>query len=341
MRFIDIIREGGWDTTLTQGTVLRPATVARALAVVDRFVHDFNSFLASRDLGPIERGRPTGSSAYFAQDYIDNPDKIYGDIDLQMIAPEVEGASFAQFVSFWNKQAHEFAASGAAPYVDMTESKPGHPIINIGDSDYVQVDFMWHPARLRAWGASRVTPERNVKGLLTGNMYSVLGELLNMSIQHAGVQLKVQGKTRVSFSKQKDIKLVTVTTNPRTWLLDIFHYEVEELGVPDAKVVIDPALAANPGTDIDNVKISSLVAGVRGLAASFEKSGMFGHGALESYSTSADFLERFLQRYTEKAMVDVQGSKRNKATTADAKERAQQDVDKIMAGLNTVTSYFR
>ena len=341
MRFFEIIREGGWDTTLTQGTVLQPTAVARALVIVDKFVKDFNQFLSSRDLGPIQRGRPTGSSAYYAQDQIDNPDKIYGDIDLQMIAPEVEGASFAQFTAFWNKQAHDFVQAGYASYVDTTESKPGHPIFNIGNDDFVQVDFMWHPERLRNWGASRVTPERNVKGLLTGNMYSVVGELLNMSIQHTGVQLKIQGKSRVSFSKQKDTQLITVTTNPKTWLLDIFKYEAEQLGLNPRGVHIDPLLMANPGTDINNVKISSLVAGIKGLAASFEKSNMLGKGSLAEFDSATDFLNKFLARYTEKAMIDVQGAKRNKASTPDAIERASQDKEKILSGLNTVTNYFQ
>lgn len=341
MRFIEIIREGGWDTTLTQGTVLRPAAVARALVVVDKFVKDFNQFLSSRDLGQVQRGRPTGSSAYYARDQIDNPDKIYGDIDLQMIAPEVDGASFAQFTAFWNKLAHVFVQSGAAAYVDITESKPGHPIFNIGDNDFVQVDFMWHPERLRDWGASRVTPEHNVKGLLTGNMYSVVGELLNMSIQHAGVQLKIQGTGRVPFSKQKDTKLITVTTSPRTWLHDIFKYEVAQLGLNPDSVHVDPALLANPGTDINNVKISSLAAGIKGLASSFEQSDMFGKGALAEFSSASDFLHKFLSRYTEKAMVDVQGTKRDKAATPDAIERAAQDREKILSGLNTVTKYFQ
>jgi hypothetical protein len=258
-----------------------------------------------------------------------------------MVAPEIEGATYTQFVNFWNKQANDFVNSGSAPYVDSSESKPGHPIINIGDNDYVQVDFMWHPERLRDWGATRVTPERNVKGLLTGNMYSVLGELLNMSIQHAGVQLKIQGPNRVSFSKQKDTKLVTVTTNPKTWLLDIFNYEVEQNAIDSSAVSIDTMLTMNPGTNIDAVKISSLAAGVKGLAASFEKSGMFGRGSLANFSNAQDFLNKFITRYTEKAMIDVQGSKRDKASTPEAQERARQDREKILSGLNTVTQYFQ
>ena len=176
------VQEGGWDTTLTQNTVLHPRIVAPALRVVDQFVQDFNQWLKPKGLGPVRRGRPTGSSAHHEQDTKQDPDKIYGDIDLQMIGPEVAGASIGQFGSFWNKLADEFVKAGHAPYVDTTESKAGHPIFQIGARDYVQIDFMWHPEALERWGASRVTPERGVKGLLHGNMFSVLGELLDLSI---------------------------------------------------------------------------------------------------------------------------------------------------------------
>ena len=174
MKIRDIIREGGWDTTLTQGTVLKPAVVGVALNVVDQFVQDFNKFLKTQNTGPVRRGRPTGSSAYHEQDTEQDPDKVYGDIDLQMIAPEVEGVTYGQFTGYWNKLADDFVKGGQAPYVDTSESKPGHPIFQIGKDSYVQVDFMWHPERLEQWGATRVTPEHGVKGLLTGNMYSCL-----------------------------------------------------------------------------------------------------------------------------------------------------------------------
>ena len=68
------------------------------------------------------------------------------------------------------------------------------------------------------WGAARVTPERGVKGLLFGKMFSVFGDLLDMSIQHAGVQIKVSNGQRVPFSKRKDTETVTITTNPNTYI---------------------------------------------------------------------------------------------------------------------------
>jgi hypothetical protein len=339
MRAFEFVVEGGWDTTLTQGTVLKPATVARALSVIDKFVVDFNKYLETKGLGPVQRGKPTGSGAYHEKDQEEDPEKIYGDVDLQMIAPPVEGKSYGQYSAFWNGLADEFVKSGAAPYVDTSESKPGHPIVKIGDSDYVQVDFMWHEPKMADWGATRVTPERGVKGLLSGNMYSVTGEIMDLSIQHAGVQLKVVDNQRVSFSKQKDTKTVTVTTNPKTWLLDIFKYQAEQMNIRDAD--IDGLLKANPGTDINNVKISVMANGIKGLAKSFEDNGMFGQGDLAKFTSASDFLSQWMERYEEKAMLDVNAKKRDKATTPEAKARAESDRQKVLSGLDMVKGLFQ
>jgi len=338
MKIVELF-EGGWDTTLTQGTVLKPATVGRALKVLDQFVVDFNKYLEPKGLGPVKRGRPTGSSAYHEQDSAEYPDKIYGDIDLQMIAPPLEGKSYGQYATFWNSLADEFVKTGGAPYVDTSESKPGHPIVKIGDSDYVQIDFMWHEAKMADWGATRVTPERGVKGLLSGNMYSVTGEIMDMSIQHAGVQLKVIDNQRVPFSKQKDTKTVTVTTNPKTWIYDIFKYQANQMGLSNP--AIDSLLKANPGTNIDNVKIGDMANGIKGLAKSFEANNMFGKGDLAKFSSAGDFLAQWINRYEEKAMLDVNAKKRDKAATPEAKARAESDRQKVLSGLEMVKGLFQ
>jgi len=338
MKIRDIILEGGWDTKLTQNTVLHPRIVAVALQVVDKFVGDFNRWLANRGVGSVQRGRPTGSSAYHEIDSQEDPDKIYGDIDLQMIAPPVPGASYGQFTAYWNKLADEFVKAEQPNYVDMSESKPGHPIFAVGQKDFVQIDFMWHEAEMAQWGAARVTPERGVKGLLTGNMYSVLGELLDMSIQHAGVQLKVIDDQHVPFSKQKGTRTITVSTNPETFILDVFNYEAKQLGISRPQVV--PELEQNAGNNIDDVKISRLAAGVKGFARSCELNGMFGQGDLKNFTSAKDFIQKFWQRYEAKAMEDVNSKKRDKAETPQAIARAEQDRQKVLSGLATVKGYF-
>jgi hypothetical protein len=336
MRAFEFLREGGWDSTVTQGTVIGPGTVKQALSVVQQFTQDFNRYLQDRGLGPVEMGRPTGSSAYHD---VDAEDKVYGDIDLQMIGPEEEGQSIGQFNGYWNKLAADFVQQHKPAYVHPEESKPGHPIIAIGNDQYVQVDFMWHPERLSHWGAARVTPERGVKGSLMGNMFSVLGELMDMSIQHAGVQLKVVDGQRVPFSKQKNTETVTVSTDPNKFILDIFKYELKQLGVE--RPVISPLLQKNSGIDVDNVKIATMVAGVKGLAASFEANDMFGQGNLQAFSSADDFLTKFLQRYQEKAEIDINSKKRDKAQTPDAVARAEADRQKVLTGLEMVKGLFR
>lgn len=337
MKIRDIILEGGWDTTLTQSTVLHPRVVAVALQVVDQFVADFNKFVQAQGIGPIKRGRPTGSSAYHEQDTAEHPDKVYGDIDLQMIAPEIEG-TYGQFTVYWNKLTDDFIRAGHAPYVDTTESKPGHPIFALGNDQYVQIDFMWHPAHLADWGATRVTPERGVKGLLTGNMYSVLGELLDISVQHAGIQIKTIDGQHVPFSKNKGVQVHTLGTNPKTFIYDIFKYEAGQAGVKKPR--IDPLLKQFPGNDINNVKISNLVNGVKGFARSCELNNMFGQGDLAKFTSADDFINKFWQRYEEKAQIDIANKKRDKAQTPEAQARAEQDRQKIQQGLDMVKGLF-
>ena len=81
--------------------------------------------------------------------------------------------------------------------------------------------------------------------------------------------------------------------------------------------------------------------GVKAFAASAEANNMFGQGDLKNFSGADDFLNKFWQRYQDKAMVDVQGKKRDKAQTPAAIARAESDKQKILQGLETVQGYFK
>jgi hypothetical protein len=159
-----------------------------------------------------------------------------------------------------------------------------------------------------------------------------------MSIQHAGVQLKVVDGQHVPFSKQKGTETVTITTNPSSFLLDILFYEAEQQGIQEP--AIHPRLRRYRGVNIDNVKISRLVQGIKGLAESFAANNMYGTGDLAKFSDAGDFLNKFLQRYEEKARIDIEGKKRDKAQTPSAIARAEADRQKIQQGLDMVKGYF-
>ena len=61
---------------------------------------------------------------------------------------------------------------------------------------------------------------------------------------------------------------------------------------------------------------------------------------LNKFTDSNDFLNKFIQRYTEKAEVDINSAKRNKAETPDAKARAEADRQAVQKGLNMVQGLF-
>lgn len=336
-----IVKEGGWDTKATQGTVINPSTVKVALRTAEKLIAGFNYFLQRKDIPAIRMGAPTGSSAYHT---VDPEDKIYGDIDLQIVVPELpdlQGKTTAQIQGYWYKLLDEYIKGANLDFIHP-ESEAGHPILSVGDDKWVQVDLMPHPKPLETWGRYRVTPERGIKGLLNGNMFSVLGELLTMSIQHAGVQFKVRDKVKQPYTTtRKDYELVTLSTNIETFVKDIFDHEYSLItGKKPETAAIDPLLKAHPGSNINDVKIQNLVNAVKGLANSFALNDMYGKGDLANYVNAEGFIEKFKEIYRAKAEKDINAVKRDKAETPEAKARAEDDRQKVAQGLEQVMGMF-
>jgi len=338
MKIRELLHEGGWDTKITQGTVITRSVVKRAMVIVGRFINEWNLWLAKRNIAPVRIGTPTGSSAYYE---VDDEDKIYGDIDLQIVVPsiaETQDKTHAQQQTIWYDLENAFVQEQRPSYVH-DESHAGHPIMSVGKHDWVQIDLMIHTPDLEKWGAARTIPERGIKGLLHGNMFSVLGELLTMSIQHSGVQYKIRdGKKQPYASTRKNYDLKTITKDPETFVREIFDHECQELGIANAHV--DPLLLKHPGKNLYDVKISNLVNAVKGLAQSFEKNNMYGQGDLARFTGARDFLDQFLELYTKKAMKDVDSTKRDKAEDPTAIARAEDDKRKVLSGLKYVTGLF-
>lgn len=342
MRYWEFICEGGWETKATQSTVITPATVKLGLSKIDDLIGGFNGFLSKKGIPEIRVGAPTGSSAYHD---VDPEDQIYGDIDLQIVVPQTEetiGKTTNQMQDYWYKLLDEYIKSSKPDYV-RPDSKSGHPIVGIGDDKWVQVDLMPHPESMEKWGRYRVTPERGVKGLLMGNMFSVLGELLKMSIQHAGVQFKVRDRVKQPYATtKKDYELVTLSTDIETFVKDIFDHEYSEITGRDPKTaIIDPMLTQNPGVATEEIKISRLVAAVKGLAKSFAANDMYGQGDLAGYSSESAFVSAFQDFYEKKAVKEIMSPKRDKAETPEAKARAEQDKQKVAKGLEMVKGLFK
>jgi hypothetical protein len=333
--------EGGWTTTVTQGTVIHPSTVKKALAIMEKFVADFNVYAKANKHPTVKVGHPTGSSAYHD---VDPEDKIYGDIDLQIVVPELKdkpNMTTGQVQYYWNKQFGDFVKATNPNYVHP-ESTPGHPILKIGDDAWVQIDMMPHPEPLAVWGRYRATPERGVKGMLNGNMFAVIGEMLMLNLQHSGVQYKEQNGRRVPYAAtKKDYELKTITTNVETFVRDIFDNEYKDITYRDPKnAKIDPLLIKHPGSNLKEVKISNLVNAVKGMARSFELNGMYGKGILNPYANAEEFLNKFIEIYMAKAQGAIDAPKRDKAETPEAKARADADKKSIAQGAKMVQQLF-
>lgn len=341
MRLGEVIREGGWDSTVTQSTVLHPAIVPQVLKVLQKFVIDFNQYLTEKGIPPVEVGKPLGSSAHYELDSAEDPDKIYGDIDLQMIGQPVDGiTSHSGFSKFWNERADEYIKSVRLPYIHA-ESTVGHPFVQIGPDQWVQVDFIWHEEKTREWGRIRTTPERGIKGSISGNMFSSLGELLNLSIQHAGVQLKTLDGKHTTFAAGKGKQLVTISTSPDKYMLHILTYLFMDMYGEDkvSYMKIDPLLQQYPGV-IGNVTIANMVQSVKGIARSFEANKMYGKRTLAKFTSAEDFIAQFIAHFGEKIDKDINGPKRDKAETPEAKARAAEDIKKLKSGFKMVKDLF-
>ena len=332
------LKEGGWDNPITQNTRITPATVRSALYVMRQYVRDFNEW---SQYPPIRLGHPTGSSAYYE---VDDPNTEYGDIDLQIVVPdlpETQGLTQASRQGFWNRLWAQWIKAYHPMYVHP-QSEPGHPILRIGSRDWAQVDLMPHTEQLAQWGRYRVTPERGTKGLLMGNMFSVLGQLMNMSIQHGGVEYKERDGVKQPYTAtRKNYVLKNASTNIEQFILDILRHEYHDITGQDSnQAQVDPLLAQNPGVDVKNPNIERLARGIQGLARSFELNQLYGKKDLAPYASAQDFLRAFLERYNTKSQEAISATKFDKAETEAAQARAQRDKERIAQGTQRVNQMF-
>lgn len=339
---IRYLSEGGWNSTATQGTVITPEVVRSALTVVGKFVEGFNRWLASNGHQPVEIGHPLGSTAHHTKD---PDDKVYGDIDLQMIAPDAEGTKTpSQFAAHWNKLLDQYVSEVSPSMIyDQGKDSGGHVVLSLGDGKYVQVDMLWTNRALSNWMRYRMTPAHNIKGATYGNLFSTLGEIMHISIQSAGAQMKIKDGEPVPFAKSRKYdSLETLTTNIETFGLDLLKklYERMHPGKDPSKAKIDPMLAANPGINPEDITASRLVSVIKGLGKSFEANNMFGRFNLKDISDYDDFVSKFKSHYMDKIRDAAAATKFDKAETPEAKARAEDAKNKLLSNGTAIMGLF-
>lgn len=336
MRAFELL-EGGWESVATQSTNITPQVTRAALQQVKKFTDDFNKYLDAQGVIPVEMGKPTGSSAYYD---VDTKDKVYGDIDLQMIAKEQDGKTTGQLTTFYNKLMNDFIKTTKPAYVhDEGKEIRGHVIFIIGKDAYVQVDMIWAIEKEADWARYRTTPEQGVKGLVYGSLYSSFGEVINMSIQLAGAQMKIKDGLPVNFQKHRKVDSV------ETLSLDIENFGVDILrelftrtypDTPIGSMQIDPELKANPGLIKDNIKMASLIGVIRGLGKSFALNDMYGKYNLVDIESYDDLISKFMSHLKSKTEAAKVAKKFDKAKTPQAIAKVKHIRKQIDAGMATV-----
>jgi len=322
MRAKEFIIEGGWANPATQNTHITPALVDHAFKILKVFIDKFNDYLKSKNVPTVELGYPCGSTTYYKRDLIQNPEREYGDIDVNLLIPKIENLSNNANADLYRKQIKEFCELST----DFQTENGTNVIIKIGN-DYVQVDFITAYYHNKEW-TTALAPEYNVKGVLCNSLYSSLGECLNLSIGGAhGIQAKLQAGRLVPFKMSKDVELKTITNNPKTWALDIAKF----FGCKK----ISPRLKKYPGM-IGEIRCSDIINSIVGVAETLEMNDALP----DSFPTASDLIKNVKGVYLNKIEKVINSSKFEKAATPAAIEKANQTKEVLAAKSKNIIALF-
>ena len=270
--------EGGLKLPTEHRRDLTPSLVREASQVYRDFMRGFNDWLSGAGMPPIDPIRPTGSSTHAERDIVDRPGATYGDIDFLVSFP-------VQYTSDDPTQMRKEEAATVKRYTEllveyMTTTRPdgvdvdltvgGHPlmiIVKVPSGGLAQVDTVVTHPKYSEWMKGRYTPERGIKGYVTGNLYKALGDYLVITIGTEGVLARLKDGQRVPSNLRAGITYQSISTDFRNFFKDIADYVIQGAYEPD------PLLLQYPGMDPDNVNIDDLAYGIVGLARTMESAG--------------------------------------------------------------------
>jgi len=315
MKLADLF-EGGWASKATQDTVITPKTIDKALPILQKFVKALNKHLKKDGIPPAKIGNPVGSGTYYKRDLEKNPDKEYGDIDVQFIIPRDKDLTANKTQSRYFKSIIEFCKKN-----DNYETTNGMNVVFKMGKDFVQIDLVAiFDDRLEF--TKMLAPEHGTKGVLSGSLYSALAQALDISISDAGVQGKTVDGVLVSYRKSKGTTLNLISDNHKNWAMDVAKF----MGAKK----ISPTLKSHPGMK-EEIKIKDIIASFKGIADTLELSGKI---------DSASKLLSEIKTIYMKKIEDVASSKKfdkaeGKAMKAKAKatQKMLRDRSKQIAGL--------
>ena len=317
--------EGGWlRPELTAKTKITPQVVKSVLDVAKKFVKEFNVYLTKHGFENIGDVKILGSAKYFEKDIEDKNDVTYGDIDVMFVLPEADDESQeTKIKTMYSKLIMDFVQTSGQNYVDIDsvlESRGTQLVVKINDTEWVQIDLLYTFKKYDEWFAVRFSPQRGLKGFVSGNLYSALASVLDIRIGDRGVRAKMKNGKIVAPLLRKDVIDKLITARPSTFLLDIYKFLCNVFDIKPDSSHIDSDLNAYKGINPDDIKFENLAKGIAGLARTLDNAGI-----LAKLDTNyKKFTDDIKAEYDRKTAKNIE--KKSEKTTDDD---TQKNLDRI------------
>ena len=324
------LAEGGWASDKTQDTVIIPKLIADAVKKLSIIGNDFAVHTKVSELPQLEFLKPIGSGTWYEDDIQSQPDKVYGDVDFMVSYPtldlggkterenEIASAKLynAEMMVLLNNKKYSFIDLGESEKVSSpTDIKLIMEVEADSEKGWIQIDMIVTYSGYKEWSIFRMTPIRNVKGFVLGNLYSAFGEVLEISIMPRGVRAKFSGTEMVAYSKRAGVNDTILSTNIGSFMHDItkFFWEQSGTGKPYEE---SSSLKNWRGINPNDPTFEDLCDGIRGVAETLEQLGEF--GTVIKYTSAKDLLEAVKAKYVSKMSDAANSSKLDKAKTPTA-----------------------
>lgn len=310
MRYCEIA-EGGWASAKTQGTKITPQVMAEVVKNLPQFEQQLNRFLNSEDLPEIRIGNPVGSGTYWKRDLEQNPDKEYGDIDVQFVIPRNSEMSTNKTTQMFMDAVKKFSDQ----HREYETESGKNVIFDLGNNRFVQVDLVAIFDDRLEWSKTQA-PEHGTKGVLSGSLYSALAQVLDISISDNGIQARTRGGELVPFRIRKDTELVHISNDKDNWGTDIARF----FGASEPST----SLRKNPGMK-EEIRIQDIINTIKGVAETLESA----QSLPSKFDSAQDLLNSVRSVYLNKIDAIINSSKFDKAESPQAKQKAQETKDML------------
>ncbi len=314
------LQEGGWRSTETQSTVITPSKIVKIIEVFDKFVDEFNAFSG---LPPIKSNGPVGSALYYKNDLGDES-VTYGDADIQVVYPVETNDKVLQLSTkkLYDDKIREFINTKNPSYLlkNPTDKEYGSGyLIFVIDGENVQVDLVKSFTVTADWVKVRTTPERGLKGFVTGMLMSAFSEVLNVAIgSNANPHFNLLNGQIVSSPLKKGTSQHYL--NPSEVYLDIIKYYGKLAGKDN---IDNTNLKGRVGLNPNDPRFKTRCEDIVAIANTLDANGIFESGVIRSKDgdvirTRQQFIDKIKQTFIEMMEQAKTAKKFDKATTAQA-----------------------